>query len=267
MEQPSLQSQVNAALAYESLFVPALFGQWAAHLANSARVEAGQTALDVACGTGILTREIESRVGPQGRTFGLDPSPGMLAVARKMSPGVDWREGTAESLPFLDGTFDAVLSQFGLMFFQDKKGAIEEMLRVLKPTGRLAIAVWDDIENIPGYSMELELVERLAGTHAANAVRAPFILGGRDDLRALLRESGAVRTEVKTHAGKARFPSIRAMVEAELRGWLPVMGVNLGEDVIEATLREAETALSPYRTAEGAVVFDVTAHLVTAQKV
>lgn len=71
----------------------------------------------------------------------------MLAVARQLEPAVDWREGFAESLPFPDESFDAVVSQFGLMFFTDRRQALREMLRVLVPGGRLAVAVWDSLEN------------------------------------------------------------------------------------------------------------------------
>src|SRR5215207_5601638 len=116
MSNPSLEAQVAAAKAYETLFVPALFGQWASRVVDAANVMAGQSVLDVACGTGVLAREARLRTGPTGYVAGLDPSVGMLAVAKELSPSVDWRQGTAESMPFSDSSFDAVVSQFGLMF-------------------------------------------------------------------------------------------------------------------------------------------------------
>jgi ubiquinone/menaquinone biosynthesis C-methylase UbiE len=168
------QAQIDAANAYESLFVPALFEQWTRLIADAARVGAGQRVLDVACGTGVLARDLAGRVGASGSVTGLDPSAGMLAVARERAPNVDWRRGTAESLPFEAGSFDAVVSQFGLMFFTDPPRAVGEMLRVLKPGGRLAVAVWGAIENNPLYEAEVELLARLAGRPAADALRAPF---------------------------------------------------------------------------------------------
>ena len=89
MSESGLQSQIDAAKAYESLFVPALFGQWVTTVADSAHVQAGQRALDVACGTGVLAREVASRIGESGYVAGLDPSPGMLAVAKERAPAVD----------------------------------------------------------------------------------------------------------------------------------------------------------------------------------
>ncbi len=266
MSEPAFQAQIEAAKAYDALFVPALFGQWATTVADAAQIQAGQRALDVACGTGVLTREVASRVGVNGHAAGLDLNPGMLFVAKEHSPAVDWRQGSAEKIPFPDQSFDAVLSPFGLMFFQNRRKSIQEMLRVMKSSGRLVVAVWDSIENIAGYSAEMALIERLAGNPAGEAVRAPFALGNHSDLNHLFNESGAVSVDVMTHRGTARFPSIKIMVEAELRGWLPVMGVHLKDELISEILQEAETALSPFKTSEGTVEFAVTAHVVTAKK-
>ena len=87
---PQLQAQIDAANAYEAMFVPALFGQWAIKVADAAQVKPGQRVLDVACGTGILAREVVSRTGPAGFVAGVDPVPGMLAVAKGLAPSVEW---------------------------------------------------------------------------------------------------------------------------------------------------------------------------------
>src|SRR5262245_45054534 len=127
MDQPTLQDQIDAANAYEALFVPALFGQWARIVVDAARIHPGQRVLDVACGTGILAREICSRLGASARVTAVDPNPGMIAVARQLAPAVECREGVAESLPLPDRSFDVVVSQFGLMFFSDRQQALREM--------------------------------------------------------------------------------------------------------------------------------------------
>ena len=263
-DDPNLR-QIEAARAYEALFVPALLGQFAPKVAGAARVREGERVLDVACGTGVLAREILNRVGPTGRVAGVDLNPGMIAVAKENTPDVEWHQGKAESLPFPDESFDAVVSQFGLMFFADRVQAIQEMLRVLTASGRLAVAVWNSFENIPAYAAEVELLQRTAGQQAADALRAPFVLGDRDELSKMFSEAGATAVEVTTHSGTALFPSIRIVVEADLRGWLPVMGVNLSEEQISQILHEAETALGSYATSDGQVRFDVSAHIVTGK--
>ncbi|MCI0412001.1 methyltransferase domain-containing protein [bacterium] len=266
MSEPTLQAQIDGAKAYETLMVPALFGQWAPMVVNMAQIQPGQRVLDVACGTGVLAREVASRTGPAGYVAGLDPTPGMLAVAKDLAPAVDWRQGAAESMPFPDQSFEVVVSQFGLMFFMDRPQAIQEMLRVLVPGGRLVVVVWDALDNIPAYAAVVTLLERCAGTRAADALRAPFVLGDRQNLAALFKDAGATSLNITTHQGTAQFPGIRVMVEADLRGWLPVMGVFLTEDEIARTLQEAEHVLRTYVTAEGRVTFAIPAHFVTATK-
>lgn len=266
MSEAMLQAQTNAARAYEALFVPALFAQWAPEVAGAAQIRAGQRVLDVACGTGVLGREASSRAGPKGYVAGIDPNQGMLVVAKELAPAIDWQEGVAESLPFPDQTFDAVVSQFGLMFFTGRRRAIGEMLRVLVPGGRMAIAVWDSLDHIPAYGSEAALVERTAGQRAADALRAPFELGDRRKLTALFTECGLASAKVTTHAGVGQFPSVRTMVEADLRGWLPVMGVFLTEEQIDRILFEAEQALGPFTAPNGQVTFPLSTHIVAARK-
>lgn len=266
MDDSVTQAELEAANAYDALFVPALFGQWAAGLVDAAGIGVGYRVLDVACGTGVLARAAQARTGATGYVAGLDPAPGMLAVARAHQPGIDWRVGVAEALPFEDCSFDAVLSQFGLMFFTDRRRALGEMLRVVSKGGQLVVAVWDALANMPAYAGEVALLERLAGTQAAEAVRAPFVLGEPAQLAALFDSVGADPVVVTTRHGTARFPSIRTMVEADLRGWLPMLGVLLSEAQIARILREAEDALDAYRDPDGSASFPVSAHVVQATK-
>jgi len=267
MNEPPPREQIDAARAYEALFVPALFRQWASIVADAARLQPGQRVLDVACGTGVLAREAASRVGSSGRVIGLDASPGMIAVAAERAPHIEWRCGSAESLPFPDGSFDAVVSQFGLMFFADRSQAIREMMRVLVPGGLAAVAVWNSLETMPAFAAEVELLERTAGRPAADALRAPFVLGNLAELAVFFAEAGVRKGSIETHAGVAEFPGIRTMVEADLRGWLPLMGINLPDDRIDAILLEAEHVLAPYRTAENRMAFPVSAHVATGENV
>jgi SAM-dependent methyltransferase len=186
----------------------------------------------------------------------------MLTVARGLAPGIDWREGAAEALPFPDHSFDVVVCQFGLMFFSDRDKAVREMLRVIVPGGRCAVAVWDAIEKAPAFAALVGLLDHTAGRPAGDALRAPFALGDRQVLDALLKAAGANAVNLTSPGGTARFSSIREFVEAELRGWLPVMGVVLPERQIDRILAEAETVLARYLTTDG-LVFDLSAHLAT----
>jgi ubiquinone/menaquinone biosynthesis C-methylase UbiE len=139
-EPESWQVSGDAAEVYERCFVPAIFGQWAP-MVGAARVASGNRVLDVGCGTGVLARTAADRVAADSQVTGLDRNVGMLAVARRLRPQIDWRQGDATALPFADASYDVVLSQFALMYFPDRTAALKEMARVLRPGGRLAIAV------------------------------------------------------------------------------------------------------------------------------
>lgn len=266
MTQLTADQQFDAAMGYETVMVPALFSHWTAQVADAAHLHPGHRVLDVACGTGILAREAATRVGAGGFVAGLDPTPGMLAVARHLAPAIDWRAGVAESLPFADAAFDAVVSQFGAMFFRDRNQALREMLRVLVPGGTLAVAVWDSLEHFAAHRIEVEVIERVAGQRAADALRAPFALGDTDALAAWFEAVDVQAVRVATHHGTARFASIRTMVEADLRGCLPVLGITLDAAMIEQILAAAEDALKDYVTADGRVEFDSPAHIVSGHK-
>jgi len=187
----------------------------------------------------------------------------MLAVAAEGMPGIDWRQGTAEALPYPDQRFDAVVSQFGLMFFTDRRQALHEMHRVLKRGGRLALAVWGSLESAPAYAAEVALLERVAGRRAADALRAPFALGNAGELAQLFASAGMPGATITTESGVARFPSIRFMVEADLRGWLPLLEVTLTEDQIQRILQAAEQALGAHVTSSGAMTFEISANLIS----
>jgi SAM-dependent methyltransferase len=266
MQEPIPEAEIQAAEAYEDLHVAALFAEWAPRVLDAAVVKAGDVVLDVACGTGVVARAALERVGDGGSVTGLDRNRAMLAVAERLAPAARWRCGDVAGLPFDDESFDAVVSQFGLMFFADRGAAIDEMLRVTRRGGRLVVAVWDALEASPAYPIEIELLERLAGSPAAEALRAPFVLGDTDELAGLFEASGVGETTVDTIVGTARFPSVRSMVEADLRGWLPVMGVYLEEDVIAHILREAEQALARFVTADGSLVFESPAHIIAGTR-
>ncbi len=104
----------DAAEVYEQCFVPAIFGRWAPHMVDASRVTSGDRVLDVGCGTGVLARTAADRVAAESQVTGLDRNVGMLAVARRLRPKIDWREGDATVLPFADASYDVVMSQFAL---------------------------------------------------------------------------------------------------------------------------------------------------------
>jgi SAM-dependent methyltransferase len=254
----------SAAEVYEEFFVPALFGQWAGPIVDAAGVKPGDAILDVACGTGVVAREAANRLGETGRVVGLDCNDGMLAVARRIAPNVDWRLGQAEALPFEDETFDAATCQFALMFFEDRIAALKEMWRVLKPGGRLAIATWDRLEHSPGYAAMVALLQRLFGTRAADALRAPFVIGEPELLIALAGEAGIPKAAVETRDGTVSFPSLKAWVHTDVKGW--TLADMIDDAQFQTLLEAAHRDLTRFAQADSTVSFAGPAHILTAVK-
>jgi ubiquinone/menaquinone biosynthesis C-methylase UbiE/uncharacterized protein (DUF1330 family) len=250
---------------YDQLFVPALFQQWGNVVASAADIRPGQRVVDVGCGTGVLAMAAADRVGPQGTVVGIDPNEGMLAVARRKSTRIDWREGRAESLPLPDESFDAVVSQFALMFFEDRVGALREMMRVLRPGGRLAVAVCDALDHSPGYAALAELLRELFGERVANAFRSPFNLGEPKRLLSLCAEAGVAGAKVAQHEGTVRFASIEAMISTE-RACVMTLGGLLDDKQFERLLASAKQALRPFAGADGKVAFAMPALIAIADK-
>jgi len=254
----------TAAEVYEEFFVPALLQEWATLVTDRAMIQPGQRVLDVACGTGVLARTVAERLGPNGAVLGLDCNQGMLAVARRKAPTIEWRDGRAEALPFEAGSFDVVVSQFGLMFFEDRRLAIQEMLRVLRPGGRLAVAVWAAVEHFPSYAALANVLQRLYGDQVVEEFLAPLSLGAPELLSALFAEAGVARAELTRQAGTVCFPSLRDWLLIEVQEWL--LGDRMDETQFERLLAEAQEILRPFVTAEGTVVLGTPGYIVTATK-
>jgi len=250
---------------YEEQFVPALFQQWGHIVSEIANVASGQRVLDVACGTGALTLAAADRAGPTGTVVGLDINVEMLAVARRKSSTIQWKNGRAENLPFDDGSFDRVVSQFGFMFFEDHIAALREMSRVLRPGGSLAVAVCDALDHSAGYAVLAELLHRLFGPTVADAFRAPFALGDSDHLRALCRDAGLSGATVERHDGRVRFDSIASLVSTE-RACVWTLGGLLDDAQFDKLQRAAEESLRSFLDEDGKVDFVMPALVISAEK-
>lgn len=176
---------------YHRFFVPAIGLPVAKDLVAKAELQPGQRVLDVACGTGVVTRLAAERVGFAGSVAGLDLNPAMLAVARSQtSPDapIEWYEASAESMPLGDRSFDLVLCQMGLQFVPDKLAALREMCRVLDIGGRAVIT-------LPGpkprlFAIMSNALSRHLNPQAASFVDIVFSLHDADEVEALLRAAG-----------------------------------------------------------------------------
>jgi ubiquinone/menaquinone biosynthesis C-methylase UbiE len=180
--------------SYDEFLVPAMFAPFAERLVTDAGVEPGSRVLDVACGTGAVSRVAARRAGVGGSVTGVDLGEPTLAIARSKAADegaapIDYVQAEAGALPLDDDVFDVGLCQQGLQFFPDRAAALAEMRRVLKTDGRLAIATWKDIERSPFIAIA-EALGRHLGPEAAEMTRSPFALGDSGTLARLISDAG-----------------------------------------------------------------------------
>lgn len=249
------QLDTSGAEVYASLFVPSLFGRFANAIADAAELAPTDSVVDVACGTGALTRTIRDRT--TGRVVGVDINPAMLAVAGRHGDDIEYMQGDAANLEFDDDTFDVAVSQFGLMFLDDPSMGIREMTRT---ASRGLVAVWGSIERSEGYLSMQDLFRSNLGDAAASSLDAPFAMGRDGVLESLFDDADVEHVEFTSIEGTGRFDSIGQWVTTEVRGW------TLGDSVSDAQLAEliakAQDHLARFTTDEG-VVFEMTAKVAT----
>lgn len=265
---PSLDAEQleNTAQSYNDLLVPALFQSLARLVADGAGVQRDSRVLDVACGTGVLTRELATRVQRSEQVCGLDANPGMIAVARRCEARIDWRLGDAAALPFADGVFGIVTSQFALMLFENRKKSLQEMWRVLSKGGKLSVAVFDKLAQNRGYDLIADIYEKHVGSDIANALRFPFSLGDIDELKSLFSDAGIEPVELKTESVVARFSSATELAHADVKGWFPFAGFEVSQPEIDAITKDLGSKLVGPSPGDGGIEFDAFAHIVTATK-
>jgi ubiquinone/menaquinone biosynthesis C-methylase UbiE len=259
----TFQLSLAAAEVYESRFVPAIFGEWAPHLVQAARVAPGQAVLDVACGTGVVARQAADRMGGRGKVVGLDLNQGMLAVARRLRPDIEWRQGDAAELPFDAGSFDVVLCQSALMFFPDRARALREMARVAADGGTVAVQVWDRLEAQPGYQPFFEVVMRHAGEEAMDLWSSYWALGDLELVAALFEAAGMEVTATSTREGAVRSASTDELVRTEVEA--TPLGERIDPEVYARLLEDARAALRRFVTADGGIDLPIRGHLVVAR--
>ena len=227
MSDSSALNFSSLAEMYERILVEPLFRPWVDDLLQRAELAAGDRLLDVACGTGIVARVAKERLGAGARVVGVDANAQMLAVARRTAPDIEWREGNAMALPVAAGEqFDVVTCQQGVQFFPDRLAAAREMRRVLAPGGRVVVATWRPLEEVPLFRALHELAER----HLGPVTDQRHAFGDSSQLEALLTDAGFsdVRVDVITRQIRAEDPA--ALLQMNARAIVGMSGAGKAMD-------------------------------------
>lgn len=191
--------------AYDELLVPRLFEPWARLLLDEVGLQPGEHVLDIATGPGTVARLAAMRVGAQGRVVATDIAQPMLDIARgksqpPTSAPIEYLLSPATPLAAATGAFDAVLCQQGLQFFPDRAAALREMRRVLKPSGRAAIAVWAELERNQIYAAFHAALHATAPSELAELITAPFSWPSGAALKAAAEDAGFRQVRLVTRS-------------------------------------------------------------------
>ena len=254
--------------SYDATLGPVIFQPWAREMIARADPKDGEHILDLACGTGIVTREIiASGIRPASLT-GLDISPDMLAVARDKAKAAgieaEWHVADAGNLPLPDDRFDVTFCQQAFQFFPDKPAALAELARVLAPGGRVAFCIQREIEVNPMLHAQAVTLEKFAGPGAASAVRAICGLSDRQTIRDLFTGAGFRDLRVESVSLTLHHPDARAYAKGAMGG------MHTGDKLGGLSPEERETAFDMFCAELGdcfdgtAMTFPHVSHVVTA---
>lgn len=261
-------AQLSFPEIYEQALVGPLFRPWAGPILDDVALAAGDTVLDIACGTGIVARLAKERLGDIGKVVGVDLSPAMISVARRVAPDIDWREGDASALPLRnDEQFDVVVCQQGLQFVPDKAAAAREMRRALAPGGRLAVGTWRPEEEMPlGRALR-----RVAERHVGSIVDRRHSFGEAGPLEALFQDAGFRDVRSKTVSRTIRFEDglvfvhLNAMALVGMSAGSKEMADEERERVVAAIVRDSAEVM-PLYTDEKGLAFEIAANVLTARR-
>lgn len=259
----------TVALNYDRYLLPMLFTPYARDLAERlAWLDEGHV-LETACGTGAVTRELRATLPPSVSITATDLNPDMIEIAAKNVPvsGVAFQAANAQELPFAENTFDAVVCQFGVMFYPDRALGFREALRVLRPGGTYLFNVWDHLEkNAISHTFARAVEEALPHIAPCFLSRVPFNCGDYQPLLDLLRATGFDDVKAHTVELTSKAESLQQTVTGLGEG-SPIRAELFGSS--DADGRKALDAASraiEAKFGKGPIAAPMSAHVIVARK-
>jgi ubiquinone/menaquinone biosynthesis C-methylase UbiE len=249
---------------YDTYSGPAIFDRWAEDFVRRLPTQIDADVLEIACGTGLLTRRLRERLAPGVRLVATDLNGAMLDYARRRlgePPGVEWQTADATVLPFPDGSFGAVVCQLGIMFVPDKAAAMREARRVLASGGLFAFLVWDKLDLNPHAKAASDAIGALLpGDPVASFVNVPFGFNDEALIRRFLADSGFTAVRIERAEIEIVSPAARSLAIGAIRGTprgLMIEERGLSLDAVIDAVTAALVAVggdNPYRSAGHALV-------------
>jgi len=238
---------------YDRCLGPAWFDKFAADLAARLAARPGGDVLEIACGTGLVTRHLREKLAPGVRLVASDLSKAMLeyAKAKRDASGIEWREADACKLPFGDAEFGAVVCAFGFMFVPDRKAAFAEARRVLREGGTLLFNVWDRVEENPHTLATSHLFEALfPGDLEMQFARITHGMYAPALLRELLAGAHFKEVRIEPRRMEVICPDARTLATGMIRGTPRVSLIEQRGRKLEDVIERATDALAKVGGAE-----------------
>jgi ubiquinone/menaquinone biosynthesis C-methylase UbiE len=253
---------------YDRYMVPLIFEPFAADLAQRAASLSPSAVLEIAAGTGVVTRALAPKLSPDASYVVSDLNQPMLdyAASRQAADSrITWRQADALALPFEDAAFDVVCCQFGAMFFPDRSAAYREAKRALKPGGHFLFNVWDRIEeNVFADDVTNALARLFPNDPPRFLARTPHGYHGTALIRRELEGAGFSRVVIETKAEQSRASSPRIPAVAYCQGTVLRTEIEARESgKLEAATDYAARAIAD-RHGTGEVVAKIQAHVILA---
>jgi ubiquinone/menaquinone biosynthesis C-methylase UbiE len=232
---------------YDEHLGPLFFEPYGELLAARVAALAPRAVLELACGTGRLTRHIAGRLDKAARIVATDVNPAMLGYAKQQLPdeGIEWNLADAMSLPFPDKSFDLVVAQFGVMFFSDRTQAYREALRVLRPGGRLLLTTWNRLEANPAAKATQEVVKQYFPVDPPAFYTIPFAYHESMRIREDLLTAGFGRVQMELLEPEGHEHSAAGAAVGLLEG-TPIRNAIMDRDphMLPAMLKTLEVRLA-----------------------
>ena len=236
-------------------------------LLDAAGVSSGMSLLDVGCGPGYVSvAALERGAGP----IGLDFSKEMIAIAMKMWPKIEFREGDAQNLPFPDGNFDRVVANFALLHLANPERALAEACRVLRPGGCFGFTTWAKTSENPFVQLVDEAIQAHADVDVDLPPGPPFYLFETvDEFRKALARAGfdGASMTFKLHQIEWKVPTAHFIFDAELNAGVRTAGLLAGQtpEALQTIQAAIEESVQQYATGDGFAI-PKAAYVVAASK-
>lgn len=206
---------------YDTYLGPVLFEPYALDVVERLKNEELKRVLELACGTGRVTRHLVPLLGKDGQLVATDLNADMMAIAqaRVENNKIQWQVADAQELPFESQSFDHVICQFGAMFFRDKQKAFEEVHRVLQNGGKFIFNVWDEMLYNPRSFILSKVMEEMFGEDAPDFMKkGPFSFFDKDEIRRVLQDAGFTAIEINVVEKISSYSSVEDFVTGTVDG-------------------------------------------------